>query len=67
MIKIKKGAWCHDPLGLLQFTGSNYDTKKALKKLSEAGYTTYILGGEFKATTEAIVGDETGDDTDNDV
>ena len=31
------------------------------KKLSEAGYTTYILGGEFKATTEAIVGDETID------
>ena len=29
------------------------------KKLSEKGYTTYILGGEFKATTEAIVGDET--------
>lgn len=28
------------------------------KKLSESGYTTYILGGEFKATTEAIVGDE---------
>lgn len=28
------------------------------KKLSEAGYTTYILGGEFKATTEAVVGDE---------
>lgn len=28
------------------------------KKLSELGYTTYILGGEFKATTEAIVGDE---------
>lgn len=28
------------------------------KKLSEAGYQTYILGGEFKATTEAIVGDE---------
>lgn len=28
------------------------------KKLSEAGYTTYVLGGEFKATTEAIVGDE---------
>lgn len=41
--------------------------KKDLKKLSEAGYTTYILGGEFKATTEAIVGDETGVDTDNDV
>ena len=29
------------------------------KKLSQKGYTTYILGGEFKATTEAIVGDET--------
>lgn len=29
------------------------------KKLSEAGYQTYILGGEFKAMTEAIVGDET--------
>ncbi|MBP3703435.1 MAG: DeoR/GlpR transcriptional regulator [Lachnospiraceae bacterium] len=28
------------------------------KRLSEAGYITYILGGEFKATTEAIVGDE---------
>ena len=28
------------------------------RKLSMAGYTTYILGGEFKATTEAIVGDE---------
>lgn len=28
------------------------------KKLSGAGYTTYILGGEFKATTEAVVGDE---------
>lgn len=28
------------------------------KKLSEKGYITYILGGEFKATTEAIVGDE---------
>lgn len=28
------------------------------KKLSLAGYTTYILGGEFKATTEAVVGDE---------
>ncbi len=31
------------------------------KKLSEAGYSTYILGGEFKATTEAVVGDETID------
>ncbi len=28
------------------------------KKLSHRGYTTYILGGEFKATTEAIVGEE---------
>ncbi|HWT76273.1 MAG TPA: DeoR/GlpR family DNA-binding transcription regulator [Mobilitalea sp.] len=28
------------------------------KKLSQIGCTTYILGGEFKATTEAIVGDE---------
>lgn len=28
------------------------------KKLAAAGYPTYILGGEFKATTEAIVGDE---------
>lgn len=28
------------------------------KKLSLAGYTTFILGGELKATTEAIVGDE---------
>jgi DeoR family fructose operon transcriptional repressor len=31
------------------------------KKLSRLGYTTYILGGEFKATTEAIVGDEAVD------
>lgn len=28
------------------------------KKLSDKGYTTYLPGGEFKATTEAIVGDE---------
>lgn len=28
------------------------------KKLSQLGYQTYILGGEFKAATEAIVGDE---------
>jgi DeoR family fructose operon transcriptional repressor len=28
------------------------------RKLSLAGYTTYILGGEFKASTEAIVGVE---------
>lgn len=28
------------------------------KKLSDRGYTVYILGGEFKSTTEAIVGDE---------
>ncbi len=28
------------------------------RKLSAAGYTTYVPGGEFKATTEAIVGDE---------
>lgn len=28
------------------------------QKLSEKGYTTYILGGEFKVSTEAIVGDE---------
>lgn len=28
------------------------------KKLSEKGYTVYILGGEFKSITEAIVGDE---------
>lgn len=28
------------------------------KKLSEFGCTVYILGGEFKAATEAIVGDE---------
>ncbi|MDY3908238.1 MAG: DeoR/GlpR family DNA-binding transcription regulator [Eubacterium sp.] len=28
------------------------------RKLSLAGYTTYILGGEFKVATEAIVGDE---------
>lgn len=28
------------------------------RKLSQAGYTTYILGGEYKATTEAVVGDE---------
>lgn len=28
------------------------------KKLSDKGYTVYILGGEFKSTTEAIVGEE---------
>lgn len=28
------------------------------KKLSQAGFQTYILGGEFKAATEAIVGEE---------
>lgn len=28
------------------------------RKLSQAGYTTFILGGEMKSTTEAIVGDE---------
>ena len=28
------------------------------KKLSEKGLTTYILGGEFKPVTEAIVGEE---------
>lgn len=28
------------------------------KKLAQAGYTTYILGGEFKPATEAIVGGE---------
>lgn len=28
------------------------------KKLSQAGCTTYVLGGEFKLSTEAIVGDE---------
>ncbi|MDD3173143.1 MAG: DeoR/GlpR family DNA-binding transcription regulator [Herbinix sp.] len=28
------------------------------KKLSQIGCTTYILGGEYKATTEAIVGEE---------
>jgi DeoR family fructose operon transcriptional repressor len=28
------------------------------KRLSQLGYTTFILGGEFKATTEAIVGVE---------
>ena len=28
------------------------------KKLSEKGYVVYILGGEFKSTTEAIVGEE---------
>ena len=28
------------------------------KKLSDAGYIVYIPGGEFKATTEAVVGDE---------
>lgn len=28
------------------------------RKLSLLGYTTYILGGEFKASTEAIVGEE---------
>ena len=27
-------------------------------KISDRGYTVYILGGEFKSTTEAIVGDE---------
>lgn len=28
------------------------------KKLSDKGYRVYILGGEFKSTTEAIVGEE---------
>lgn len=28
------------------------------KKLADRGYTVYILGGEFKAVTEAIVGEE---------
>lgn len=28
------------------------------KKLADLGYQVYILGGEFKAATEAIVGDE---------
>lgn len=28
------------------------------KKLSQMGFTTYVLGGEFKLTTEAIVGEE---------
>ena len=28
------------------------------KKLAEKGFTVYILGGEFKAVTEAIVGEE---------
>lgn len=28
------------------------------KKLAEHGFTAYILGGEFKAVTEAIVGEE---------
>lgn len=28
------------------------------RKLSQLGYTTYVLGGEFKAATEAIVGEE---------
>lgn len=28
------------------------------KRLSDLGYRVYILGGEFKSTTEAIVGDE---------
>lgn len=28
------------------------------KKLSDHGFTVYILGGEFKAVTEAIVGEE---------
>ena len=28
------------------------------KKLAERGYVVYILGGEFKAVTEAIVGEE---------
>ena len=28
------------------------------KRISDRGYTVYILGGEFKSTTEATVGDE---------
>ncbi|SFG05365.1 transcriptional regulator, DeoR family [Lachnospiraceae bacterium C7] len=28
------------------------------RRLSQKGYTVYILGGEFKASTEAIVGEE---------
>lgn len=28
------------------------------KKLAQLGYTTYILGGELKSSTEAVVGDE---------
>lgn len=28
------------------------------KKLADRGYTVYLLGGEFKAVTEAIVGEE---------
>lgn len=28
------------------------------KRLSDRGYTVYLIGGEFKSTTEAIVGDE---------
>ena len=31
---------------------------KHAKKLSQAGYQTYLTGGEFKASTEAIVGGE---------
>ena len=30
----------------------------AAKKLSDLGFRVYILGGEFKSTTEAIVGEE---------
>ena len=28
------------------------------KRLAERGFTVYLLGGEFKAVTEAIVGEE---------
>lgn len=31
------------------------------RRLSQLGYTTYILGGEFKGITEAVVGDEAVD------
>ena len=33
-------------------------TELLIDYLSDKGYTTYLPGGEFKATTEAIVGDE---------
>ena len=33
------------------------------KRLAERGFTVYLLGGEFKAVTEAIVGEEAVADT----